>query len=150
MKLEPGWRQAWVTWLNLFLWKSKPPTKARTEPLRGSIATKAASTSGSWVMRQVFSPLTSACTTRTTAPGRILTLGPALSDKPEATARKPSPVISNGTPSWRTATTLRVLASSTTADIKSSLSGRSLMASSIASSRAEDSAGSVMNSSGPR
>ena len=27
---EPGWRHAWVTWLNLLRAKSKPPTRART------------------------------------------------------------------------------------------------------------------------
>ena len=33
---EPGWRQAWVTWLNLLRLKSKPPTRARIAPSCGS------------------------------------------------------------------------------------------------------------------
>ena len=53
LKLEPGWRQACVTWLNLFLLKSKPPTSAWMAPSRGSSATKAPSTSGSCVISQV-------------------------------------------------------------------------------------------------
>ena len=65
-------------------------------PLRGSIATKADSTSGIWLMRQPLSP---SLTTRITAPGRILMFGPALSDSPEVAGRRPSPVISNGSPS---------------------------------------------------
>jgi hypothetical protein len=36
LKLEPGWRQAWVTWLNLLRLKSKPPTRARMAPSVGS------------------------------------------------------------------------------------------------------------------
>jgi hypothetical protein len=35
LKLEPGCRQAWVTWLNLLLAKSKPPTRARIAPCAG-------------------------------------------------------------------------------------------------------------------
>ena len=37
LKLEPGWRSACVTWLNLLRLKSKPPTSARIAPSRGSI-----------------------------------------------------------------------------------------------------------------
>ena len=32
---EPGWRHAWVTWLNLLRLKSKPPTSARIAPSVG-------------------------------------------------------------------------------------------------------------------
>ena len=32
---EPGWRQAWVTWLNLLRLKSKPPTSAWIAPSSG-------------------------------------------------------------------------------------------------------------------
>ena len=52
LKLEPGCRQAWVTWLNLFALKSKPPARARMEPLAGSSATRAASTLGTCAMLQ--------------------------------------------------------------------------------------------------
>src|SRR5256885_6849339 len=72
LKAEPGWRQAWVTWLNLFFWKSKPPIRARKAPVWGTRATKAPSTSGSCVISQVFLGV---LTTRITAPGRILMLG---------------------------------------------------------------------------
>ena len=80
LKPEPGCRQACVTWLNLFLLKSKPPTSAWMAPSRGSSATKAPSTSGSCVISQVFFGVFA---TRITAPRRILILGGALSDRPD-------------------------------------------------------------------
>src|SRR5260363_60159 len=43
LKLEPGCRHAWVTWLNLFLLKSKPPTSARIAPSCGVIEISAPS-----------------------------------------------------------------------------------------------------------
>lgn len=66
LKLDPGWRQACVTWLNLFLSKSKPPIMALTAPSRGSSAMKAPSTSGNCVISQVFFGV---FTTRITALG---------------------------------------------------------------------------------
>src|SRR5574340_315059 len=67
LKLEPGCRQAWVTWLNLLRLKSKPPTSAVMAPFFGLIATSAASTSGSCASRHC-GLLPTDCT-RTTAPG---------------------------------------------------------------------------------
>ncbi len=75
LKLEPGWRQACVTWLNLLRLKSKPPTIARISPSSGFSEMNAAATSGSCATDHA--PL-SFCTTRMIAPGRILTLGWAL------------------------------------------------------------------------
>ena len=49
LNVEPGWRVAWVTWLNLLRENSKPPDSARIAPLFGLIAINAASTSGNWV-----------------------------------------------------------------------------------------------------
>lgn len=43
---EPGWRQAWVTWLKLRRLKSKPPISDLIAPVRVSSDTKAPSTSG--------------------------------------------------------------------------------------------------------
>src|SRR5688572_841911 len=91
LKDEPGCRHACVTWLNLLLLKSKPPTSAWIAPSRGSSATKAPSTSGSWVISQVFLGVFA---TRITAPGRILILGGAFGDRPDWAGRRPSPVIS--------------------------------------------------------
>src|SRR5207248_1715884 len=42
LKLEPGWRHAWVAWLNLLAPKSKPPASASNAPLDGSSATSEA------------------------------------------------------------------------------------------------------------
>src|SRR5260363_291645 len=50
LKLEPGCRHAWVTWLNLFLLKSKPPTSARIAPSCGVIEISAPSSCGNWVI----------------------------------------------------------------------------------------------------
>ena len=120
LKADPGWRQACVTWLNLFLSKSKPPTSARTAPVRGSIATSAPSTSGSCVSDHCpFGPLR----TRTTAPRRICTLVGAFAASPEVTGRSPSPVAVIVSPDCSIATTLPGDASSTTAALRSSLSG---------------------------
>ena len=41
LNVEPGWRSACVARLNFESSKSRPPTMARTAPLRGSIATNA-------------------------------------------------------------------------------------------------------------
>src|SRR2546428_12072808 len=41
LKVEPGWRIAWVARLDLESAKSRPPTMARTYPLLVSIATRA-------------------------------------------------------------------------------------------------------------
>ena len=135
-----------MTWLNLFFAKSKPPTKALTAPSCGLMATKAPSTSGSWVISQV--PL-GVNTTRMTAPRLILMLGPALSDKPDCAGLRPSPVISNCSAFCRTATIFLALASSTTADMTSPLSGCSSKTSSMASSISLGLSGKVMNFSGP-
>ena len=51
LKLEPGWRQALVTWLNWLCEKSKPPTSARTWPVAESSDTSAPCTSGHCVTR---------------------------------------------------------------------------------------------------
>ena len=147
LKLDPGWRHACVTWLNLFFSKSNPPTKARMPPSRGSIATKAPSTSGSCVISQIFLGV---LVTRTKAPGRNLILGCALSDRPDCTGCKPSPVISSVSPLRRTARTFLGVASITTAASKSPLSPCSIKASSMASSSSEGLAGKLMKRSGPR
>ena len=147
LKLEPGWRQACVTWLNLFLLKSKPPTSALMDPSRGSMATNAPSTSGNWVISQVSLGV---LVTLIMAPRRILMLGGALSDKPDCAGLSPSPVISNTSPPWRRARIIFGSAASTTADMTSPLSGCSSKASSMASSSSCALAGSVTNFSGPR
>jgi hypothetical protein len=67
LKLDPGWRQAWVTRLNLLRLKSKPPTSAMMAPSFGFSETSAASTSGSCASRHC-GLLPTACT-RTTEPG---------------------------------------------------------------------------------
>src|SRR2546428_12216757 len=41
LKVEPGWRIAWVARLYLESSKSRPPTMARTYPVLDSIATRA-------------------------------------------------------------------------------------------------------------
>src|SRR3569833_867943 len=51
LKLEPGWRQALVAWLNWLCAKSKPPTRARTWPGCESSETSAACASGHCAMR---------------------------------------------------------------------------------------------------
>src|SRR6218665_2725458 len=109
LKLDPGWRQACVAWLNLFLLKSKPPTKARIEQLRGSSGTKAPSTSGNCVISQVFLGVLS---TRIAAPGRILMFGGALLLSPDCAGFRPSPVISIWSPLARAATILFAAAAS--------------------------------------
>ena len=53
LKLEPGWRHACVTWLNLFWLKSKPPTSARIAPSCGTTETNAPSTCGICVIAQL-------------------------------------------------------------------------------------------------
>ena len=53
LKLEPGWRQACVTRLNLLRSKSNPPTIARTAPSCVLMATRAACTSGSCAIAQL-------------------------------------------------------------------------------------------------
>ncbi|MPN49720.1 hypothetical protein SDC9_197342 [bioreactor metagenome] len=131
LKLEPGWRQAWVTWLNLFFSKSKPPISARMAPVCVDMATKAPSTSGSWVISQAPLEFLMA---RITAPGRILILGGALGLRPDSAGLRLSPVISKWVPSARAATILRGDASSTTAATTSPLSGWLARASSMASS----------------
>ena len=136
-----------MTWLNLFLAKSNPPTKALTEPSCGLMATNAPSTSGSWVISQV--PL-GVCTTRITAPRLILMFGPALSERPDWAGFKPSPVISSCSAFWRMATIFLGLASNTTADMTSPLSGWSSNTSSMASSNSFGLVGNSMNFSGPR
>src|SRR5258706_50079 len=52
LKPEPGWRQAWVTWLYWLRLKSKPPTSERTAPSCGLAEIKAPSASGSWTICQ--------------------------------------------------------------------------------------------------
>ena len=147
LKLEPGCRQACVTWLNLFLPKSNPPTKARTAPSRGSKATNAPSTSGSWVTSHMFLAVFA---TRIKAPRLILTFGPALPAKPDCAGFKPSPVISRVSPFARIAKIRLGFASKTTADITSPLSGLSDSASSTASSTSREFVGMSTNLSGPR
>ncbi|MCY1241453.1 hypothetical protein D9M72_543540 [compost metagenome] len=148
LKLEPGWRQACETWLNLFLPKSKPPTSAVMAPVRGSMPMKAPSTSGSCVISQVFLGVLA---TRITAPRRILMLGGAFAARPDCAGLRPSPEISKASPLARTAVTSLALASSTTAEITSPLSGCSARASSTASSISFwPLAGRSTNFSGPR
>ncbi|MOA51771.1 hypothetical protein D3C78_1749560 [compost metagenome] len=89
-------------------------------------------------------------TTRITAPGRSLILGGALSLRPDMAGLRPSPVISNLSPSARVATILRAETSSTTADKTLPLSGWLARVSSMASSWASGSRGRAMNFSGPR
>ena len=101
---------------------------ARTAPVRGSMATNAPSTSGCWVIVQ--SPFVD-FTSRITAPGRICVLGLDFSAKPDVAGRSPSPVTVADSPVCNTATTLRELASSTTAAFNSSLSGWSCSASAM-------------------
>jgi hypothetical protein len=105
LKLEPGWRQACVTWLNLFLPKSKPPTRARMAPVRGSSATKRAFDLGQ--LGQPPVALGAFCIRRTTAPRRICTFGPAFDDRPEVTGFRPAPVTVTTSPDCSMATTLR-------------------------------------------
>ena len=147
LKLEPGWRHACVTWLYLFLPKSKPPTSARMAPSRGSSATNAPSTSGNCVISHVF---LSVFATRINAPRRSLMLAGALSLKPDWAGLRPSPVITTDSPFCRTAVIFFGPASRTTADITSPLSGLSTSASSITSSASLGSSGKVRNFSGPR
>jgi hypothetical protein len=97
LKLEPGWRQAWVTWLNLLRLKSKPPTSARIAPSTGLAATKAASTSGNCRICQPFSYF---CT-RITAPRRTRLLGAALSSSMRAANLRPSSPIFRTSPPRR-------------------------------------------------
>src|SRR5260363_17499 len=68
LKLEPGCRHAWVTWLNLFLLKSKPLTSARIAPSCGVIEISAPSSCGNWVIDHA--PCAS-FRTRMTGPGRM-------------------------------------------------------------------------------
>ena len=95
LKLEPGCRQACVAWLNLLRLKSKPPTRARIAPVLGSVESKAASTSGICVMRQLFF---SSGWTRITAPRRSRLLGGALSSSIRAASFMPSPLIVSTSP----------------------------------------------------
>src|SRR6266581_7720008 len=69
LKPEPGWRQAWVTWLYWLLLKSKPPTSDRTAPSCGLAEIKAPSASGSWTICQSS---WSSFWMRITAPRRLL------------------------------------------------------------------------------
>ena len=95
LKLEPGWRSAWVTWLYWVRLKSKPPTSARTAPSRGSIETSEASTAGSCVICQ--RSFSSFCT-RMIAPRRMRWLGLALSPSMRAANLRPSSPISTQLP----------------------------------------------------
>ena len=90
LKLEPGWRHAWVTWLNLLREKSKPPASARIAPVRGSAEASAPSTSGSWVISQ--RPL-SLRVMRTMAPARMRLLGGPFSPTMRSAKRRPSPLM---------------------------------------------------------
>ena len=90
LKLEPGWRQAWVTWLNLLRPKSNPPTRdAHRAVLRvdgnerrfglGQLQHLPASFS-SFLMRII-------------APRRIRLFGGALSSSMRAANFRPSPLM---------------------------------------------------------
>src|SRR5690606_975621 len=48
LKLDPGWRRAWVARLNLLAAKLKPPTSARRAPSSGSSETSADCACGTW------------------------------------------------------------------------------------------------------
>ena len=102
LKLEPGWRQACVTRLNLLRLKSKPPTSARIEPSARFAATSAACTSGSCAISHSPCRLGDAhhraaarCAARA-APGR----------QRGATNFRPSPLISIGSAVCTTTRTL--------------------------------------------
>ena len=146
LKLEPGWRQAWVTRLNLFRLKSKPPTIARIAPSPVSADTNAACTSGTCVTSQPFGP----SATRMTMPGLIRRATGAFSDSQGATSFSPSPVISTDWPRLRATRIAFASTEVTTAGRKSSISPASSRASSIFSSRRCGSAGSSTCASGPR
>ncbi len=120
LKLEPGWRHACVTWLNLFLLKSKPPTSARIAPSCGVSDTSAPSTCGSCVICQL--PFASA-TTRTIEPGLMRCACVARGLNAAATKRSPSPLIVATVPSTNCAFTSFGVADVTTAATISPLSG---------------------------
>jgi hypothetical protein len=92
------------------------------------------------LLGEVQLPLLS-CRTRTIAPRRIWIFGSALSDRPDWAGFRPSPVMVTVSPDCSAATTLRGLASSTTAAFNSSLSGWSARASATRASRSCGSAG---------
>src|SRR3546814_10001206 len=48
LKLDPGWRRAWVARLNLLPAKLKPPTSERRAPFSGFRDTSAAWARGNW------------------------------------------------------------------------------------------------------
>ncbi|MNK99218.1 hypothetical protein D3C87_1196050 [compost metagenome] len=148
LKLEPGWRQACVTWLNLLRLKSKPPTIARISPSSGFNETKAAATSGSCVTDHVLS--LASCVTRMIAPGRILTFGWALADSDGAINRSAVPSIVATSPESSVARTCFGVTLVTTAERRSSLPGCSTRASSMACSRSDGFDGRSINASGPR
>ena len=147
LKLEPGWRNACVTWLNLLRSKSKPPTSARRAPSLGRIATNVDSTCGICAICQA--PLSSRIT-RMTAPRRILVAAAALSPSERAANLSPSPVTETMSPSLRTALISVGEASSTIAALRVSLSLRSWKARSRAFSSSPGSLGRLTNDSGPR
>ena len=162
LKLDPGWRQAWVTWLNGWRVKSKPPTSARTRPLTGSSATNAACTSGHWVTAQRAlsaapvapawlagpagpgaAPTGSAaglplaagtCHTRTMSPRSIARSAGARAASPAWATRKPSPVMRSASPLASCRRSSRGLAESTMATRNNSSSGWSRSASAAARS----------------
>ena len=172
LKLEPGWRQAWVTWLKGWRAKSKPPTNARTRPVRASSATKAACTSGHCVTAQAalelaafalpLSPgaanpgLAGGCQTRRMSPRATRKSLPALGDRPGSATRRPSPVICRASPVASCSRSARGLAASTMATRSCSSSSWSFRAWTAARSISAwpsgvlDSGGRSAWSSGPR
>ncbi|MCY1364637.1 hypothetical protein D9M69_514500 [compost metagenome] len=147
LKLEPGWRQACVTWLNLLRLKSKPPTIERISPSCGFSDTNAAATSGSCVTDQL--PLPS-CVTRMIAPGRIFILGCAFADIDGEIKRSAEPSMVATSPDSSVALTCFDDTLVTTAERRSPLPGCSTSASSIACSRSAGSEGRSTKASGPR
>ncbi|MCY1213051.1 hypothetical protein D9M72_248090 [compost metagenome] len=147
LKLEPGWRQACVTWLNLLRLKSKPPTIERISPSCGLIDTNAAATSGSWVTDQ---SRFSSWVTRMTAPGRIFILGCALDDSDGEIKRSAEPSMVATSPDSSVAFTCLADTLVTTAERRSPLPGCSTSASSMACSRSAGSEGRSIKASGPR
>ncbi len=146
LKLEPGCRQPCVAWLNWLRPKSKPPTKARKSPLRGSKATNAPSAWGHWVMCHCLP----CSTTRTTAPRLSLCAAGTLSVKPACAWRRPAPSMPNTSPEASTTVTFLLLISVTMAGRKSSSSSTSLKVWAMAGSSFFQASGRVSRLSGPR
>jgi hypothetical protein len=128
LKLEPGWRHAWVTWLNLLRLKSKPPTSAdravaRIQRDERRLRPRAAGDRPGRPWRPADHPDDRAAADLDL--GRRLVRQPRLGGAQAfAGDRRPLAVLQHGDDLLRDA-------SSTTAAISSSLSGKSASASSM-------------------